>query len=429
MRTTQPSSALFTSHRKNLAALLPESSIAVVHSNDIYPANADATLPFKQSNDLFYLTGIVQEETVILLFPSAQDPIDREILFLREPNELLSTWEGEKLSKEAAKERTGIARVEWVSNFENTFARLVLHAENIYLTTNEHLRSVATIQTRNDRFIKECQAHFPLHNYRRLALLLHKLRVIKSSEEIEFTEKACRITEAGFRRVLGFVRPGVGEWEIEAELNHEFTRQGSRGFAYPPIIATGKNACCLHYGANDVRAQDGEMILLDVAAEYGGWNSDMTRSIPASGKFTARQRKVYEAVLRIVRYAEGILRPGILIPAYQKMIVAETEKELIGLELFTAEEAAAQDDTKPLVKKYFMHGTSHHLGLDVHDVSPANEPVAVGMVFTIEPGIYIREENLGIRLENNYLIGETGNIDLMASIPIEPDEIEKLMAH
>jgi len=429
MRTKQPSPALFTSHRKNLAALMPGCSVAVVHSNDIYPTNADATLPFKQSNDLFYLTGIVQEETAILLFPSAHDPLDREILFLRESNELLSVWEGEKLSKEAAKERTGIARVEWNSAFEHTLARIVLQAENIYLPTNEHPRGTSTIATRNGRFIKECQARFPLHNYRRLAPLLHKLRVIKSAEEIDFTEKACRITEAGFRRVLSFVRPGVGEWEIEAELNHEFTRQGSRGFAYPPIIGAGKNACCLHYLANDCRAQAGEMILLDVAAEYGGWNSDMTRSIPASGKFSERQRQVYEAVLRMLRYAESILRPGILIADYQKKIIAEMEKELIALGLFTAEEAAAQDETWPLVKKYFMHGTSHHLGLDVHDVSPANEPVAVGMVFTIEPGIYIREENLGIRLENNYLIGETGNTDLMASIPIEADEIETLMAH
>lgn len=428
MRTKQPSSDLFTAHRKNLAALLEGNSIAVVHSNDIYPTNADANLPFKQSNDLFYLTGIIQEETTLLLFPSAHDPLDREILFLREPNELLSIWEGEKLSKDAAKARTGITRVEWDSAFEQTLARLVFQTENIYLSTNEHPRGTSPIETRNNRFIRECQTRFPLHNYRRLAPLLHKLRVIKSAEEIENIQTACGITDAGFRRLLGFVKPGIGEWEIEAELNHEFTRRGSHGFAYPPIIGAGKNACCLHYVTNDCTVQDGEMILLDVAAEYGGWASDMTRTIPASGKFSPRQRQVYDAVLRMVRYCESILRPGILMMDYQKLVVAQMEKELIALGLFTAEEAAAQDETKPLVKKYFMHGTSHHIGLDVHDVSPANEPVAIGMVFTIEPGIYIAEEKLGVRLENNYLIGETGNTDLMASIPIKPDEIEKLMA-
>lgn len=428
MRTKKPASALFSAHRQNLAALLPDSSIAVVQSNDIYPTNADATLPFKQSNDLFYLTGITQEETSVLLFPTANDPADREILFLREPNEHLSTWEGEKLSKKAATEATGIKNVQWNSAFDATLARLVYQADNIYLSTNEHPRGDSPIETRNARFIRECQVRFPLHNYRRLAPLLYKLRSIKSTEEIEFIKKACDITEAGFRRVLGFVKPGVGEWEIEAEFAHEFTRSGSRGFSYPPIIGSGKNACCLHYLENDCRAQEGELILMDVGAEYGGWNSDMTRTIPASGKFTERQRAVYEAVLRMLHYANSILRPGILIADYQKMVIAQMEQELIKLGLFSAEEAAAQDESKPLVKKHFMHGTSHHLGLDVHDVSPPNQPVAPGMIFTIEPGIYIREENLGIRLENDYLIGETENTDLMATIPIEPDEIEALMA-
>ena len=429
MRTKQPSAALFTSHRKSLSALLEENSIAIVHSNDIYPSNADATLPFKQSSDLFYLTGVTQEESTLLLFPHAHEPADREILFLRETNEHIAIWEGEKLTKETASEHTGIARVEWVSAFEQTINRLIPQADSIFLTTNEHPRGIPGIETRNGRFIRQCQERFPLHRYGRLAPLLHKLRAIKSAEEIEFTKKACEITEAGFRRLLGFVKPGVGEWEIEAELLHEFTRSGSRGFAYPPIIASGKNACCLHYLENKDILQDGQMTLLDVGAEYGGWNSDMTRTIPVSGKFTDRQRAIYQAVLRILRYAESILRPGILIADYQKMVIAEMEKELIQLGLFTAEEAATQDEkTKPLVKKYFMHGTSHHLGLDVHDVSPPNEPVAPGMVFTIEPGIYIREENIGVRLENDYLIGESGNTNLMASIPIEADEIERLMA-
>lgn len=427
MRTELPSSALFESHRNNLADLLDDNAIAVIHSNHIYPANADATLPFRQSNDLFYLTGIVQEETALVLFPDARDEKDREILFLREPNEHLAVWEGHKLTKEKAIALSGVRRIEWVAGFNEAFKRLALQADSIFLSTNEHPRNATAVETRNDQFIFECQRMLPLHRYGRLAPLLHQLRSIKSDEEIAFTKKACGITEAGFRRVLSFVRPGVGEWEVEAEFIHEFTKSGSRGFAYTPIIAGGGNACVLHYIENNCELRDGDLLLLDVGAEYGGWNADMTRTIPVNGKYTPRQREIYEAVLRLLRFGNSILRPGITLPEYQKQIIAEMEKELIGLKLFTAEEAAAQDDTKPLVKKYFMHGTSHHIGLDVHDVSPPYQPVAPGMVFTIEPGIYIRDENVGVRLENDYLIGETENIDLMASIPIEPDEIESLM--
>lgn len=428
MRTETPSAELFATHRKNLAALLPAGALAVVQSNDIFPSNADATLPFKQNNDLFYLTGIAQEESILILFPSAHDPKDREILFLRETNETIAVWEGAKLTKEQAKERTGIKRIEWLSAYDFSLTRLALQAETLFLTTNEHPRSATGIETRNDRFIKDCKARFPLHNFARLAPLIYDLRTIKSAEEIRFTEIACRITGDGFRRVLDFTKPGVGEWELEAEFIHEFTRAGSRGFAYTPIIAGGKNACVLHYVTNGDRLNDGDLLLLDVGAEYAGWNADMTRTIPVSGKFSPRQRDVYEAVLRMVHFADSILRPGILIADFQKQVIAEMETELIGLGLFTAEEAAAQDESKPLVKKYFMHGTSHHLGLDVHDVSPANQPVAPGMLFTIEPGIYIPDENVGIRLENDYLIGEDGNTNLMAHIPIEPDEIEAIMA-
>ncbi|MEP2777537.1 MAG: aminopeptidase P N-terminal domain-containing protein [Luteolibacter sp.] len=428
MRTTLPSSELFISHRKNLAALLPPGAIAIVHSNDTYPTSADATLPFKQSSDLYYLTGVAQEETVLLLFPDAHDPKNREILFVRETNDHIAVWEGAKITKEDATARTGIERIEWVSTLELTLHLLIIQAESIFLPTNEHPRAITGIETRNDRFIKECKTRFPLHNYGRLAPLLHKLRVIKSPEEIQHTETACRITGDGFRRVLGFVKPGIGEWEVEAEFIHEFTRAGSRGFAYTPIIAGGKNACVLHYITNDHTLNDGDLLLLDVGAEYAGWNADMTRTIPVSGKFTARQREVYNAVLRVLRYADSILRPGILIADYQKAVIAAMEDELVALGLFTAEQAAEQDDSKPLVKKHFMHGTSHPLGLDVHDVAPPNLPVASGMIFTIEPGIYIPDENLGIRLENDYLIGETGNTNLMAHIPIEPDDIEAIMA-
>lgn len=428
MRTRRPDPSLFQTNRANLAPLLLPNSIAVIHSNDIYPTNADAQHIFEQSSDLFYLTGVAQEDTILILYPDAKDPKEREILFLRETNETIAIWEGAKLTKDQAKERTGITRVEWNSTFDQTLANLAAQADHIYIPTNEHPRCAVPIETRNARFVKQCRERFPLHRYERLSPLLYKLRTIKSDEEIAFIKHACEITEAGFRRVLGFVKPGVGEWGVEAEYIHEFTRRGSHGFAYAPIIAGGKNALCLHYGENDCELKDGELLLMDVAAEYGGWNSDMTRTIPVNGKFTNRQRDVYNAVLRILRFADSILRPGILLPDYQKQCVEETEKELIALGLFTAEEAAAQDESKSLVKKYFMHGVSHHLGIDVHDVSPPFTPVAPGMVFTIEPGIYIPEENMGVRLENDYLIGETANTDLMATIPIEADEIEALMA-
>jgi Xaa-Pro aminopeptidase len=428
MRTKIPSPALFITHRNNLSALLEPRSMAVIQANDMQVTNADAFQPFRQNNDLFYLTGVAQEETVLVLFPDAREPEDREILFLRESNEHIAVWEGAKLTKQQARERTGVERIEWITEFDGFLNRLMPQAESVYLSTNEHPRGDLSYGTKSLRFARECQARFPLHAYRRLAPLIYGLRSIKSEEEIEFTRIACDITEAGFRRVLGFVEPGVGEWEVEAEFIHEFTKRGSHGFAYAPIIAGGLNACVLHYIPNDQTLKDGDLLLLDVAAEYGGWNSDMTRTIPVSGKFTPRQKDVYNAVLRMVRYADSILRPGVFIADFQKQVVAQMEKELIGLGLFTAEEAAAAPKDKPLVKKYYMHGTSHHLGLDVHDVSPANQAVAPGMVFTIEPGIYIPEEGMGVRLENDYLIGETENTDLMAGIPIEADEIEALMA-
>ena len=427
MRTQSPTSALFSQNRSRLAELLPKNAIAVIHSNEIYSSNADATLPFKQNSDLFYLTGIAQEETILLLFPGSKNERNREVLFIRETNEHLAIWEGAKLTKEQAREKSGIQHVAYVQSFDQFFHTVALQADSIFLSTNEHPRCSTFTETRNSRFIADCQRKFPLHHYGRLTPLLQKLRIIKSDQEIAFTRKACEITEAGFRRVLEFVKPGVGEWEVEAEFIHEFVKSGSRGFAYTPIIAGGANACVLHYIDNNQVLKDGEMLLLDVACEYGGWNADMTRTIPVNGRFTARQRQVYEAVLRIMRFSNSILRPGILLPDYQKRVVAEIEKELVGLGLFSAADAAAQDEGKPLVSKYFMHGVSHHLGLDVHDVSPPFEAVAPGMVFTIEPGIYIREENLGIRLENDFLIGENENIDLMASIPIEPEDIERLM--
>ena len=428
MRYEPIDSSLFIRNRANLRGLLKPNSIVIVHSNDIYPTNADGSMAFKQNSDLFHLTGVDQEESVLVLLPDAGDPKEREILFVRETNEHIAVWEGDKLTKEQATAVSGIERIEWSHNFESFLHRLVPQADHIYLATNEHLRASVVVETRNARFIKDCQARYPLHRYERLAPLMHRLRITKDPVEIQMIQKACDITGAGFRRLLGFIKPGVGEWEIEAELLHEFVRRGSRGFAYAPIIGSGKNACVLHYVENDKVCKDGDVVLLDVAAEYAGWNSDLTRSVPVNGKFTPRQRQVYDAVLRVFHGANAILRPGNTPLEYQKQVVELMEKELVDLGLFTAREAKEQGPDKALVKKYFMHGTSHHLGLDVHDVNPPNEPFAEGMVFTIEPGIYIREEGLGIRLENDVLIARDKNIDLMADIPIEADEIEALMA-
>lgn len=418
---------LFIRNRDRLRVLLKPNSIVIVLSNDVLPTNADGTMGFKQQSDLLHLSGVDQEETALVLMPDAVDPKEREILFVRETNDLIAVWEGEKLSKEQARAVSGVERVEWAHSFEGFIHRMVPQADHVYLATNEHLRAAAVVQTRNDRFIRDCQARYPLHRYERLAPLMHRLRITKDDEEIRLIRRACDITEAGFRRVLGFIKPGVGEWEIEAEFIHEFIRRGSRGFAYTPIVGTGENACVLHYVDNSKVCRDGELVLMDVAAEYAGWNSDLTRTVPVNGRFTKRQRQVYDAVLRVFRACNEILRPGNNPLDYQKQVVDIMEGELVGLGLFSAKEAREQGPDKALVKKYFMHGVSHHLGLDVHDVSPPHEPFAEGMVFTIEPGIYIREEGFGVRLENDVLIGKDGNIDLMANIPIEPGEIEELM--
>tara|TARA_B110000914_G_scaffold38906_1_gene32248 strand:- start:3806 stop:5224 length:1419 start_codon:yes stop_codon:yes gene_type:complete len=418
----------FVRNRERLLGKLKPNSLVVIHANDILPTNADGTMSFRQNNDLFYLTGVDQEETVIVLCPDAPAEADREILFVRETSELISIWEGDKLTKKQATGVSGIKNVQWVDGFEAAFHRIAPHVENIYLHTNEYSRANTIVETRNRRFIRECQERYPLHRYERVALLLQELRMVKDIEEIRFLQKAMDITEAGFRRVLKYLKPGVGEWELEAEYLHEFVRNKSRGFAYAPIIGAGKNACVLHYLENDQICEDGQMVLMDVGAEYANWNADMTRTVPVNGKFTPRQKDVYEAVLRVMWGANDILRPGLTSIEYQKLVIEIMEKELIGLGLIDAEEAKKQDESKALVKKYFMHGTSHHLGLDVHDVSPPNAPFGVGQVFTIEPGIYIREENLGVRIENDVIIGEEENIDMFENFPTTVEEIEAAMA-
>ncbi|MGB3848660.1 MAG: aminopeptidase P family protein [Tunicatimonas sp.] len=427
MRHEPIPASLFISNRQRLVSLLKSQSLAVLNSNDIPSTNADGTLRLVQNSDLFYLTGIDQEESTLLLAPNFPDEVYREVLFVKETSELIAIWEGHKYTKEEATAASGIANVFWLSEFDRVFNTLMAEAQHVYLNSNEHLRASVRVETRDARFIEYCQERYPLHRYERLAPLMHQLRAIKSEAEIARQQQACDITEQGFRRVLRMLKPGVKEYEIEAEYLHEFVRSGSRGFAYEPIVASGANACVLHYLDNHATCQAGEVLLMDVGAEYSRYYADMSRSIPVSGRFTERQRAVYDAVLRVQREAMTLLRPGNTIKQYHKEVGKIMERELIGLGLLDAHEVKQQDEKKPLYKKYFMHGTSHHLGLDVHDVGNVYRPFEVGMVFTVEPGIYIREENLGIRLENNVVITDDGVHDLMRNIPIEADEIETLM--
>ena len=428
MRYDQIDAELFVRNRNRLRELLEPGAIVIVHANDIMPTNADGVMPFVQHSDLYHLTGVNQEETVLVVFPDAPEERDREILFVKETSELIAIWEGEKLTKEGATGVSGIKRIEWEKNFDLHLHRLMTQAQRVYLPTNEYPRLSTSVQTRNDRFIKEMKEQYPLHQYGRLAPLMHRLRMIKGPEEMTQLQKAIDITGDGFERVLKFLKPGVGEWEVEAEYLHEFVRQRSRGFAYPPIIGAGKNACVLHYVENNCVCQDGDMVLMDVAAEWAHWNADMTRTVPVNGRFSERQRTIYNAVLRVFRESCDILRPGITPKEWQEQTVQMMEGALVDIGMIDAKEAKEQDPVeKPLVKKYFMHGIGHHLGLDVHDVCPPNEPVAEGMVFTVEPGIYIRDEKLGVRLENDILIGKDANIDLFDRIPIEADEIEEVM--
>lgn len=424
----QPLSAdLYIRNREKLAQKLAKDSVAIFNSNDIMPTNADGTMRFRQNNDLFYLCGIDQEETILLIAPDCPNPAWREVLFLRETNEHIAVWEGHKYTKEEAEAASGIKNIHWLSDFDQIFNSVMALSERVYLNTNEHLRAGVVVETRDARFIKSCKERFPLHEYERLAPIMHELRGAKEQAEIDQLQIACDITEKGFRRILKFVKPGVTEFEIEAEYLHEFVRNRSKGFAYEPIIASGANACVLHYIENSRSCHDGDLLLMDVGAEYGNYNADMTRTIPVNGKFTERQKAVYDAVLRVQREAMNILRPGTNIQDYHKEVGLIMQSELIGLGLIDQTDVKNQDPKWPAYKKYFMHGTSHHLGLDVHDVGTMHGPITPGMVFTVEPGIYIPAENLGVRLENNIVIQENGYFDLMRNIPIEAEEIEELM--
>lgn len=425
MKYTRLPSAVFTKHRQRFMAKLKPNSIAVFNANDIYPISADSTLPFEQHRDLFYLTGIDQEETILILCPDAKDPKHREMVFVRETNAHIAVWEGHKLTKSEAAAVTGIDHVQWTTDFEASFLELAKEAENIYINTNEHYRAKVETQTREDRFIEWCKQQFPKKNYEKSNFILQGLRGVKDPEEIAHIQQACDITEKGFRRILGFVKPGVWEFEIEAEFSHEFLSNRSKGFAYTPIIASGANSNVLHYIENSQQCKAGELILMDVGAEYGNYASDMTRTIPVSGRFTPRQRAVYEAVLKVKDEATMLLIPGVLWKDYHVEVGKLMSSALVDLGLLAKKEVSYNTEA---YKKYFMHGTSHHLGLDTHDYGLLDEPMETNMVFTVEPGIYIPDEGFGIRLEDDVVVQATGTpVNLMTNIPIDPDEIEALM--
>lgn len=420
-------SDLFIRNRQRLVNRLNPGSLAVFNSNDIMPTSADGVRSFIQNTDIFFMSGIDQEESILVICPDARNEKHREILFIRKTSEKIATWEGPKHTKEEASRLSGIETVLWTSEFESIFRSLACEVEHIYLNTNEHLRADVSVETRDDRFIKWCQSAFPLHKYERLAPIMRHLRAVKSPIEVELIRQACAITERAFRRLLKFIRPGVWEFEIEAEIVHEFLRNRSRGPAYEPIIASGASACILHYVKNDRQCQSGDLILMDFGAEYANYASDLSRTVPVNGRFTPRQRAGYDAVLRVQRSAIDMLRPGTTLKAYHKAVGEFMEKELIDLGLLDAKEVADQGPEKPLYKKYFMHGTSHHLGLDVHDVGDLHRRFTPGMVFTCEPGLYVKDEGIGIRIENDILVTEGDPVDLMATIPVEAEEIEDLM--
>ncbi len=427
MRYQTIGSTLFANNRQKLIPHLKINSLAVFNSNDIMPTNADGTMPFKQNNDLFWLSGIDQEESILLIYPDNKNKQEREILFVKETSELIAIWEGAKLSKDAAFKVSGIKTVYWLTNFKSKFEELISECNTIYLNKNTHARSNSKVQTRDDRFRDMITKEYPNKEILEAAPIMHKLRSIKTTKEIDLLKEACKITEKGFRRILPFIRPGIMEYEIEAELIHEFINNKSKGFAYQPIIGSGVNSCVLHYIDNNNTCVDGDILLMDFGAEYANYASDMTRTVPVNGRFSKRQREVYNAVLYVMQEATKMLTVGTKLKDYNVEVGKLMESELIKLNLLDRHDVQKQDAKNPLYKKYFMHGTSHYLGLDVHDVGDFDWPIKEGMVFTCEPGIYIQEEKLGVRLENDILITAEGPEDLMKSIPIEVDEIEDLM--
>ncbi|MFT5621346.1 MAG: Xaa-Pro aminopeptidase [Flavobacteriaceae bacterium] len=428
MKYQKISNSLFIKNREKFVAHLKPNSLAVFNSNDVVTTSADSSKPFDQHRDIFYLSGVDQEESILVIFPGATKEAHKEVLFLKETNDTIAVWEGEKLNREQALETSGIKTVYWLDQFDRVFKELACEAERLYFNTNEHIRANTEAETREDRFITKTKSLYPLHEIERSAPIMHTIRSIKESEELELMQTACDITEKGVRRILKFIKPGVMEYNIEAELMHEFLNNRSKGFAYTPIIGSGYSACVLHYIENNKECKAGDVILMDFGAEYGNYASDLTRCVPVSGKFTERQKAVYNAVLHVKKEATKLLKPGVFLGEYHIQVGQLMEEQLLGLGLITQEDIDTQNPAWPAYKKYFMHGTSHYIGLDTHDVGHWNKPMEANMVFTVEPGIYIPEENLGIRLEDDVVIQANGEpFNLMRNIPIEADEIEVLM--
>ena len=419
---------LFIKNRKNFASAMKQNSLAVFNSNDIYPISADSTIPFEQHTDILYLSGINQEESVLVFFPDCPIENLREVLFVRETNDHIAVWEGEKLTKEAAFETSGIKTVYWLQDLEKVFFEMSCYCDTFYINTNEHYRANVETETREDRFTKWLLAKYPAHSVAKSNPILQRLRAVKDPIELDLMQQACNITEKGFRRILNFIKPTVWEYEIEAELLHEFVRNRSKGFAYTPIIASGNNANVLHYIENNQQCKAGDLILLDVAAEYATYKSDLTRTVPVSGKFSVRQKAVYNAVNQVKKEATAMLLPGTLWKEYHVEVGKVMTSELLKLGLLDKSDIQNEDKNWPAYKKYFMHGTSHHIGLDTHDYGLLHEPMQANNVFTVEPGIYIPEEGFGIRLEDDVVIQEKGApFNLMGNIPIEAAEIEDIM--
>ena len=428
MRYEPIKSDLFIQNRKNFMSQMLPNSLAVFNSNDTYPIGADSTIPFQQDRNIYYLSGVDQEESILVLFPDAPDPKHREVLFLTETNPHIAVWEGEKLNEEKVLQNTGIKTVYWLKDFPKVFNELMTQCDLVYMNTNEHYRADHATQTREDRFNKWLKENYPAHQVAKSNPILQRLRSIKHPLELEVMQKACTITEKGFRRILNYTKPGQWEYELEAEFMHEFLMNKSRGFSYTPIIAGGKNATVLHYIENKEQLKTGDLILIDVGAEYANYASDMTRTIPVSGKFTDRQKQIYNAVNKVKKEATNLLVPGTIWKDYHVEVGKLMTSELLDLGLLDKADVQNENPDRPAYKKYFMHGTSHNIGLDTHDYGLLNEPMKANQVFTVEPGIYLPEENMGIRLEDDVVIQEKGAPkNLMANIPIEMDEIEDLM--
>jgi len=428
MRYAKISSSLFIKNRQNFIEKMEGNSIAILTSNDVMPNNADDEMGFSQNNDLFYLSGIDQEESILLLYPDAVLPENREILFVKETSDLIKIWEGNKLTKEKAYEVSGVKNVKWLQDFDLTLQYMAFEADTFYLGHNEHKKTLTSeMLTQQDRMIAGCKEKYPLHNYKRAAKITRELRQIKSKEEISLMQKAADISVGSFKRVLKAVKPDMMEYELEAELTYELVRNGGKRHAFMPIVASGANACALHYNTNDSICKDDDMILMDFGVCFANYNSDTTRCFPVNGKFSKRQKEVYSAVLHCLKEGSKLLKPGAVSAEYEKQMAGLVEQQLIKLGVLDIEKVKKQDPDKPLYKKYYMHGSAHFIGLDVHDVGLYTRPFEAGMVLTCEPGIYIAEEGIGCRLENDYLITENGNFNLTADMPIEIDEIEAIM--